>query len=75
MVISYRFQHIVTYLVSNNKLINVVAMASDLSKEYDPVNGPTAIPVTQDEVLAAFKDWEPEVQAILRVSSPTFLQE
>ena len=49
-------------------------MTSDLSKEYDPVNGPTAIPVTQDEVLAAFKDWEPEVQAILKVSSPTFLQ-
>ncbi len=52
--------------------MNVVAMTSDLSKEYDPVNGPTAVPVTQDEVLAAFRDWEPEVQAILKVSYPTF---
>lgn len=47
-------------------------MTSDLSKEYDPVNGPTAIPVTQDEALAAFPDWEPEAQAILRVNSPMF---
>jgi len=63
---AYGFQHIVTYLVSNDNLVNIVAMTSDLSKEYNPVNGPTAVPVTQDEVLAAFNDWEPEVQAILR---------
>lgn len=61
-----------TYLVSNNEMINVVAMTSDLSKEYDPVNGPTAVQSTQDEALAAFKDWEPEVQAILRVNFPEF---
>jgi len=50
-------------------------MTSDLAKEYDPVNGPTATPVTQDEALAAFPDWEPEAKAILRVNSPMITPE
>jgi hypothetical protein len=57
----------VTYQVSHSKLVNVVAMYSDYSRESETLDGPATVSVPQEEALAAFPDWEPQVQALLKV--------
>ncbi len=56
-----------TYQIAHKKLINVVAMISDPSRENNTIHGPTAVSVSQEEALATFAGWEPQVQALLKV--------
>lgn len=59
--------HIVTYPVQQGSLINVAPFYSDISKENAPFSGSQIGVSTTEEVLIRYKDWEPEVKALLGV--------
>ena len=56
------------YPVSQDRLINIVAITTDLSKEGTVHEGPSSTPASTQEVLSVFEGWEEEVRALLRVS-------
>ena len=47
--------------------MNIAAIKSDPSKEGAVLEGPIAVPCSQDEVLSVFQGWEPEALALLKV--------
>ena len=56
------------YPVSQDRLINIVAITTDLSKEGTVCEGSSTTTATTQEVLSVFDGWEEEVQALLKVS-------
>ena len=56
------------YPVSQDRLINIVAVTTDLSKEGAVYEGSSSTTTSIQEVLSAFEGWEEEVRALLRVS-------
>ena len=56
------------YPVSQDRLINIVAVTTDLSKEGTVYEGFSSTTASIQEVLSAFEGWEEEVRALLRVS-------
>ncbi|KJA15916.1 hypothetical protein HYPSUDRAFT_71778 [Hypholoma sublateritium FD-334 SS-4] len=67
-----KHKHIVAYAISRG-LINVAAYISDMSKAGTPCGEFIATGfAVKDELLAAFTDWEPELQVLLRsLKEPT----
>jgi len=66
-----KLKHVVMYPVSQDRLINVVAISADLSKEGTVYEGHYSTVSTQ-EVLSVFEGWDEEVQALLRcIKQPT----
>lgn len=61
-----KFRHIVTYQVSHKRMINVVAIISDYTREGHTINGPSTVRVSQEEVLSTFVGWEAHVQALFK---------
>ena len=60
-------QHLVVYPVSQGRALNVVACVTDPLKRNIIHDGPSTEMATQEEVMSAFKGWEEEVQALLKV--------
>jgi salicylate hydroxylase len=56
------------YPVSKDRLINIVAITTDPSKEGTVYEGSTTTTASSQEVLSVFEGWEEEVRALLRVS-------
>lgn len=53
--------------MAHGKMINLVAFTSRHELEGTKFTGPWVCPTEKEEFLAAFRDWEPEVQALLDV--------
>ncbi|PPQ64966.1 hypothetical protein CVT24_008154 [Panaeolus cyanescens] len=67
-----KLKHVITYPVSCDRYVNVVAFHTDLAKEGITYEGPTSVNCTQEEVLKTFAGWEEEVRALLRcIKQPT----
>lgn len=65
-------KHLVVYPVSQDRLINIVACATDPSKRNIVYDGPSTTIATQEEIMSTFKGWEEEVQALLKcIKEPT----
>uniref|UniRef100_A0A8H8CFB4 FAD-binding domain-containing protein n=1 Tax=Psilocybe cubensis TaxID=181762 RepID=A0A8H8CFB4_PSICU len=72
MLYSGKSKHIVTYPISQDRILNIVAYDTDVSKIGTTYNGATALPSTPAELLSVYREWEEEVQTILQcVSSVT----
>ena len=56
------------YPVSQDKLINIVAVTTDPSKEGTVHEGSSTTNASTQEVLSVFDGWEEEVRALLKVS-------
>ena len=56
------------YPVSQDRLVNIVAVTTDPSKEGTVHEGPSVTTASTQEVLSLFEGWEKEVRALLRVS-------
>ncbi|KAF8803473.1 salicylate hydroxylase [Phlegmacium glaucopus] len=66
-----KLKHLVVYPVSQDRLVNIVATSTDLSKEGTVYQGSYTTPPTQ-ELLSLFGGWEEEVQSLLRcIKHPT----
>ena len=63
-------QHIIAYPLSHGKMVNLVAFTSRHELEGTNFNGPWVCPTEKKEFLSDFRNWEPEVQALLDVSDP-----
>ena len=55
------------YPVSQDRLINIVAVTTDLSKEGTVYEGSSSTTASIQEVLSTFEGWEEEVRVLLRV--------
>lgn len=62
-------QHIVSYPISQGKLLNFVALVTVPGGEGKALEGPSAVDVPNAEMAAHYKDWEPEVLELLEVRS------
>jgi salicylate hydroxylase len=62
-------QHIIAYPISRGKLINFVAFVSRHDKANTKFNGPWVAQADREEFASRFRRWEPEVQALVNVSS------
>ncbi|EEB94513.1 hypothetical protein MPER_06659, partial [Moniliophthora perniciosa FA553] len=58
-------RHIVVYLISQGRTVNVVAFYSKPWDEGKPLPGPEVRSATLDEVLEVYAGWEKEVQDLL----------
>ena len=56
------------YPVSQDRLINIVAITTDPSKEGTVLVGSSTTSASTQEVLSVFEGWEEEVRALLRVN-------
>ncbi len=70
-IYEFRYKNIAVYPVSNGTLLNVVVVRHQrhlMGTSYDP---PFPVQVDNAELmsLAEFSEWEPEIQAWLRVSA------
>ncbi|TFY51588.1 hypothetical protein EVG20_g10929 [Dentipellis fragilis] len=64
--------HVVSYSISQGSIVNVIAFASDVEKEGTPYTDPWVAPCSQEELLACYANWEPEVVGMLQcIKSPT----
>ena len=61
-------QHIVTYLVSRGRVLNIGAAVQvpELAGKVYP--GPWVTAVATDKIVDRFKSWEPDVKDIVEVS-------
>ena len=66
-------QHLVSYPVSQDKLVNFVALTAEPFGDPIAYDGPTATPCTPEEVQSVFKLWEPETQSLFQVTPFLFL--
>ncbi|KAJ7079136.1 hypothetical protein B0H15DRAFT_788209, partial [Mycena belliarum] len=65
-------KHIVAYSISQGRVVNVVAFASEMDKENAEYGKEWVTDCSQDEVLQCFVDWEPEAKQLLeRVDNPS----
>lgn len=60
-------QHIVTYPIASGKFINLVAYCSYPALHEEWEKGPWVVEAEHEEVLHQYRDFEPEVQALLKV--------
>ena len=61
-------QHIVSYPISQGRLVNLVAFVTIPGGEGQELKGPAVIDVPKDEVLEYYKGWEPAMEQLLDVS-------
>ena len=61
-------KHIITYPISNGRLVNVVAFCSWPDREGSTYDGKMVEERTQEELLKQYEGWEEEVQQLLQVS-------
>lgn len=61
-------QYIIAYPISHGKMINFVAFKSQHEMEGSKFNGPWVCVTDKAEFASWFRDWEPEVQALVDVS-------
>ncbi|PPQ78461.1 hypothetical protein CVT25_011856 [Psilocybe cyanescens] len=66
MLYSGKSKHIVTYPISQDKILNIVAYDTDVSRIGTIYDGPTALSCTPEEVLSVYEGWEEEVQVIIQ---------
>ncbi|KAG1802032.1 uncharacterized protein HD556DRAFT_790950 [Suillus plorans] len=65
-------KHIVSYPVSQGTLINVVAYVPDEQKTGIPFEGHWVSAVSQEEVMKAYQDFEPDAKRVLDYFSKCF---
>ncbi|KAF8532313.1 hypothetical protein JB92DRAFT_3104109 [Gautieria morchelliformis] len=61
-----RKMHLVSYPVAGGKFINLIAYCSDPSLQAEWEKGPWVVEVEQEEILHQYRDFEPEVQALIK---------
>ncbi|KAF8586521.1 FAD/NAD-binding domain-containing protein [Ramaria rubella] len=65
-------KHIVSYLISQGSVVNVVAFTSQPEKEGTSFEGPWMTEVPTRELLDCYENWEPEVISLLKcIEKPT----
>ncbi|KAF8961501.1 hypothetical protein BDZ97DRAFT_1664184 [Flammula alnicola] len=57
--------YIIAYPISHGKMINFVAFKSQHDLENTKFNGSWVCPTDKNEFISLFRNWEPEVQALL----------
>lgn len=58
-------QHIVAYSISQGRIVNFVAFATDPEKDDADYGVEWVAPCTKKEVVDCFADWEPEAVELL----------
>jgi hypothetical protein len=53
--------------VAGGKFINLIAYCSDPSLQAEWERGPWVVEAEQEEILHQYRDFEPEVQALIKV--------
>ncbi|KAF8964494.1 salicylate hydroxylase, partial [Flammula alnicola] len=72
MMYAGKLKHLITYPLTHDKVINVVVLVTDPSKEGTIFDGEATTNCKQEEVLAIFSGWEDQVQALLScIEQPT----
>lgn len=61
-------QQLTVYPIARGTLINFAAMRARYDREYTTFNEAWVKDVSRDELLGDFDQWEPEVQALFKVS-------
>lgn len=56
------------YPVSQGHLINFIGFHSEPEKEGAPLDGKWSSGASREEVIGCYRDWEPQVQALMEVS-------
>lgn len=57
-----------SYPISQGRLVNLIAFVTIAGGEGQKLDGPAVVDVAREEVLEAYRGWEPEVQVLLKVS-------
>ncbi|KAF4610492.1 hypothetical protein D9613_007229 [Agrocybe pediades] len=57
--------YIIAYPIARGKMVNFVAFKSQHELENSKFNGPWVCPTEKAEFVSFFRNWEPEVQALL----------
>ena len=73
-ILTFNIKHIVSYSISQGKLINLVAFVTVPDGEGKPLTGPTVMDVSKQELVEHFKGWEQEAQDLLDVSIPCIVR-
>ena len=60
-------QQLTVYPIARGKLINFAAMRARYDREYTTFDQPWVQDAPLDELLGDFEQWEPEVQALIKV--------
>ena len=71
-LISRIIQHLVTYPISQGRIINVGIGITLPGTEGTIYEGSWTSPATKDDVVQGFTGWEPEVQEIIKVSADPY---
>ncbi|EJC99781.1 FAD/NAD-binding domain-containing protein [Fomitiporia mediterranea MF3/22] len=58
-------KHVVSYPISQGRLVNLVPFVTVPSGEGKQLDGPAVVDVTKQEMLDQYKGWEPEVYSLL----------
>lgn len=66
------FQHVVNYSISQGDIVNVVTFSSELEKHGQLYSGESVTECEHKELLDCCRDWEPEVEQLLKVYSLFF---
>ncbi|TFK35840.1 salicylate hydroxylase [Crucibulum laeve] len=66
MIYCGKSKHIVTYPISQGRLVNIVACYSQPEHEGTPLEGPAVSDVSIEEVISKYEDWEDEVTSLLK---------
>ena len=65
---AYRpFQFLVAYPIQQGKLINVAGIDPQYHLENTKHDGPSVVAADRSELISLFKDFEPEVQTLVKV--------
>lgn len=68
-------QHIVSYLISQGNILNVVACETQPLTDDRAYDGPWVTDCSQNEMLQCFFGWEPEAVELLKVSQSRYYHE
>ncbi|KAH8119851.1 hypothetical protein DFH11DRAFT_11993 [Phellopilus nigrolimitatus] len=58
-------KHVVSYPISQGRLVNLVAFVTVPGGDGKDLDGPAVVDVSKQEMLECYKGWEPEVQQLL----------
>ncbi|EJC99819.1 FAD/NAD-binding domain-containing protein [Fomitiporia mediterranea MF3/22] len=61
-------KHVISYPISQGRLVNIVAFITVPGGEGKQFDGPAVVDVTKQEMLDQYKGWEPEIHSLLNCS-------
>jgi salicylate hydroxylase len=68
MLTYFDLQYILVYPIAQGRIINVSGFHKQAGQRSSTFTGPWIGRIDRDELLAAFSQWEPEVQVLFEVN-------